>query len=228
MPAEEAALRPSTPPLSPRTRRGGLSLTKVRSAYERWAPVYDEIFGACFRPGQRRAAEVLASAPRERILEAGVGTGLALPLWHREAEVTGIDISESMLRRAGRLCKRHRLEHVQLRLLDAQNTDYPDDYFDKIAAMYVVSVVPNAPALLSEMRRICKPGGRIVIVNHFAHRHPTIRRLERMLADHAALLGFHTAMPVETVTHFAGLRIHRVEPVNWGGYWTLIEAENIK
>jgi phosphatidylethanolamine/phosphatidyl-N-methylethanolamine N-methyltransferase len=94
--------------------------------------------------------------------------------------------------------------------------------------MYVASVVPNVSALLAEMRRICKPGGRIAIVNHFAHPHPVVNRLERMLADHAALLGFHTAMATAVVTHAPGLRILRVEPVNWGGYWTLIVAENDK
>ncbi|MDQ5977047.1 MAG: phosphatidylethanolamine/phosphatidyl-N-methylethanolamine N-methyltransferase [Verrucomicrobiota bacterium] len=228
MPAEEATLNPHTPPLPETVRKDGLSLAKVRSAYERWAPVYDEVFGACFKPGQRRAVEVLASAPRERILEVGVGTGLALPLWHRQAEVTGIDISERMLQRAGRLCRRRGLAHVRLRLLDAQATDYPDNHFDKIAAMYVVSVVPSAPALLAEMRRICKPGGRIVIVNHFAHAHPLVGRFERLFANHAALLGFHPAMSAATVTAAPGLRILRTERVNWGGYWTLLEAENLK
>lgn len=228
MPAEEAALSPATPTLPETAREESLSLAKVRSAYGRWAPVYDEIFGACFKPGQRRAVEVLASGPGDRILEVGVGTGLALPLWHPQAQITGIDISERMLQRAGRLCKRRRLDHVQLRVLDAQATDYPDNHFDKIAAMYVVSVVPSAPALLAEMRRICKPGGRIAIVNHFAHPHPLVARGERLLADYAALLGFHTAMPVATVTQAPGLRILREEPVNWGGYWTLLEAENVK
>lgn len=228
MTTDENILEPSVPPFATTATPPPLTLSKVRSAYQRWAPVYDEVFGACFRAGQRRAVEVLASAPGERILEVGVGTGLALPLWHRQSRITGIDISERMLQRAARLCARHRLGHVQLRLLDAQATDYPDNHFDKIAAMYVVSVVPCAHSLLTEMRRICKPGGRIAIINHFAHPHPVVSRFERMLADHAALLGFNAAMPTETVTQAPGLRILQVQPVNWGGYWTLIEAENIK
>jgi phosphatidylethanolamine/phosphatidyl-N-methylethanolamine N-methyltransferase len=225
-PITEALLKASDTPLP--APRKALTLGKVRSAYQRWAPVYDELFGACFKPGQLGAVEALASQPGEKILEVGVGTGLALPFWHRQAAVTGIDISERMLQRAARLCARRRLDHVQLRVLDAQATDYPDNHFDKIAAMYVVSVVPNVPALLAEMRRICKPGGRIVIVNHFAHRHPVIGWGERILARHAALLGFNSALPLETVTHAEGLQVRQVRPVNWGGYWTLIEAENVK
>lgn len=227
-PTDEIAFESTLPPFEPAAPRKKLTIAKVRSAYQRWAPVYDQLFGACFRPGQQRAVDALASAPGERILEVGVGTGLALPRWHREARVTGIDISEGMLRRAAGVCARHQLKNVDLRLLDAQATDYPDSHFDKIAAMYVVSVVPNVSALLAEMRRICKPGGRIAIVNHFAHPHPFINRMERLLADHAALLGFNTAMPAEIVTRTSGLRILRVQRVNWGGYWTLIEAENLK
>lgn len=228
MHTEEIGLESTLSPFEPTAPRKKVTIAKVRSAYQRWAPVYDQLFGACFRPGQQRAVEALASAPGERILEVGVGTGLALPRWHREARVTGIDVSEGMLQRAGRVCARHRLTHVDLRLLDAQATDFPDSHFDKIAAMYVVSVVPNVPKLLAEMRRVCKPGGRIAIVNHFAHPHPFINQMERLLADHAALLGFHAALPTEAVTRANGLRILRVQPVNWGGYWTLIEAENVK
>jgi phosphatidylethanolamine/phosphatidyl-N-methylethanolamine N-methyltransferase len=228
MSAEELTRDPSAP-VAPRTdRSGALSLAKVRSAYERWAPVYDEVFGACFRSGQRRAVETLASGPGERILEVGIGTGLTLPLWHRQSEVTGIDVSEPMLHRARRVRRSRGLSNVKLRLLDAQATDYADNHFDKIAALYVLSVAPSAPALLKEMRRICKPSGRIVIVNHFAHPHPFIHRCERLLANYAGLLGFHPAMPLSVITRAPGLRIHRIEPVNWGGYWTLIEAENLK
>ncbi len=226
-PASDFTLKPDARLIAGAPRKP-LTLQKVRSAYERWAPVYDQVFGACFRPGQQAAVAALSGALGERILEAGVGTGLALPLWPRHAHVTGIDISERMLRRAARQLQRHRLDHVELRLLDAQATGFPDNHFDKVAAMYVVSVVPDVPALLTELCRVCKPGGRIAIVNHFAQAHPLLRHLERCLADHAALLGFNTALPAEVVTQFASLRILAVRPVNWGGYWTLIEAENLK
>jgi phosphatidylethanolamine/phosphatidyl-N-methylethanolamine N-methyltransferase len=226
MPAEESTLE-FTADRAAASRRA-VTLARVRSAYRRWAPVYDELFDRCFRAGRRRAIETVAGQPGSRILEVGVGTGLALPLWPRHCRVTGIDISEPMLERAARVCRRDGLDHVDLRVLDAQATDYPDNHFDRVVAMYVASVVPSPPALLTEMRRICKPGGRIVIVNHFAHPHPVLRGFERILADHAALLGFNAAMPVETVTQAPGLRILQVQPVNWGGYWTLIEAENIK
>jgi len=225
-PGEETIAVATAPGLE--AASSSLTLASVQAAYGRWAPVYDGIFGACFRHGQRRAVEVLRSAPGDRILEVGVGTGLALPFWHRDARITGIDISDRMLRRAENVRHRRGLRHVELRLMDAQAMDFPDNHFDKIAAMYVVSVVPSLPALLAEMRRVCKPGGRLAIVNHFAHPRPLVRRAEQILGRYAGLLGFHTAMDEETVTRAPGLRVLRTEPVNWGGYWTLIEAENVK
>jgi phosphatidylethanolamine/phosphatidyl-N-methylethanolamine N-methyltransferase len=94
--------------------------------------------------------------------------------------------------------------------------------------MYVVSVVPNVPALLAEMQRICKPGGRIAIINHFAHPNPLVYQMERVLENFASLLGFHTTLPLENVTRTPGLNILRIQQVNWFGYWTLILAENDK
>src|SRR5438552_10639329 len=133
----------------------------VLAAYRRMAPFYDWMFGACFEPGRRRAVDTLAPTAGQHILEVGVGTGLALRHWPARARVTGIDLSPDMLMRAEQARRRHQLDHVTLRVLDAQDTDFPDNHFDGIAAMYVVSVVPDLPALLREMRRICRPGGRI-------------------------------------------------------------------
>lgn len=207
---------------------GGMTASSVTSAYRRMAPVYNWLFTACFSEGRRRAVELLEQAPGDRVLEVGVGTGLTLPLWHRATRLTGIDLSPEMLRRAEAVRHKHRLERVHLRVMDAQATDFADNQFDKIAALYVVSVVPDLAELIQEMRRVCKPGGRIVIVNHFSHPHRAVRWLESRLSDHAGALGFNSALPLDRITGAAGLRILRTCPVNWGGYWTLVEAENLK
>lgn len=228
MPTTEISLKAVNDLTRSFPRNDKLTLAKVRTAYQRMAPVYNHLFGACFRSGQQAAVQALDSQPGDKIIELGVGTGLALPLWNRQAAVTGIDVSTQMLQRASLQCTRHRLHNVDLHLMDAQATTFPDNHFDKVAAMYVVSVVPNVAALLAEMKRICKPGGLIAIVNHFAHQNPIINQMERLLASHAPLLGFHTALPIENVTLTPGLNILHMQQVNWGGYWTLILAENTK
>lgn len=216
------AAPPASDPGAPMTR------ATVLAAYRRMAPFYDWMFGACFEPGRRRAVDTLAPTAGQHILEVGVGTGLALRRWPVHARITGIDLSPDMLTRAERARRRHQLDHVTLRVLDAQDTDFPDNHFDGIAAMYVVSVVPDLPALLREMRRICRPGGRIAIVNHFAQTRPLARWIERTAAAHAGFLGFNAALPLEAVTSAAGLRVRLVRRVNWAGYWTLVVAENDK
>lgn len=214
------------PITEPKTR--GLTRASVLTAYRRMAPVYDWMFGACFEPGRRRAIERLAGSSGRDVLEVGVGTGLSLRHWPREMSVTGIDLSPEMLARAERARARHRLENVTLRRMDAQAMDFPDDRFDKVAVMYVVSVVPDLGMLLREIRRVCRPGGRICIVNHFQRRNRFVRRLESALSAHAGFLGFDAALPIERITRAEGLDILRVRPVNWGGYWSLIEAKNVK
>ena len=224
MPATDNPLAASTTPpgFNP------LTATAVLAAYRRMAPIYNWLFGACFEPGRRRVVAALHSQPGDRILEVGVGTGIALHYWHPAAEIHGIDLSPHMLAHAERARRKHRLTNVKLYVMDAQATTFPDSHFDKIAAMYVVSVVPCLSALLREMRRVCKPGGRIAIVNHFEHENRALRRMERALAEYAGLLGFNSALPLAQITDAAGLRVCRVESVNWGGYWTLIEAQNLK
>lgn len=205
-----------------------LTRSALLTAYRRMAPIYDWVFGPVFARGRRQVQAALAPQPGDRILEVGVGTGLSLPAWPREVVVTGIDLSPAMLRRAERRRLRLGLHHVELRELDASATDFATDAFDKIAAMHVVSVVSDLPALLREMRRVCRPGGRIVIVNHFAQSHPWLRRGEQALAPYAGRLGFDPVLPLTRVTEAAGLRIREVRPASWFGYWTLIVAENDK
>ncbi len=205
-----------------------LTMPSVLRAYRRLAPVYNWVFGAVFDEGRRSTIQTLAARPGERVLEVGVGTGITLRSWPKHARVTAIDISPDMLAKARTACAKHGVKNVELRLMDAQEMGFPENSFDKIAAMYVVSVAPNLPALLKEMQRVCVPGGRICIVNHFAHRNRVVRKMERGLSSFAGFMGFEPALPIETITHRAGLRIRSIRSVNWGGYWSLIEAENVK
>lgn len=205
-----------------------LTIPSVLRVYRRLAPIYNWVFGAVFEEGRRATIQTLAARPGERVLEVGVGTGITLRSWPKHARVTAIDISPDMLAKARETCAKHRVTNVEVRQMDAQAMTFPDNSFDKIAAMYVVSVAPNLPALLKEIKRVCVPDGRICIVNHFAHRNRIVRQMERGLSSFAGFLGFETALPIEAITDQAGLRIHATRSVNWGGYWSLIEAENVK
>src|SRR5205814_10228432 len=144
---------------------------------------YDIFFGPVFHPGRKEAVRIANDRPRQHILEVGVGTGLSLPHFRKDSRVTGIDVSEEMLAKARRRAERLRLSHVEvLRVMDAENLEFPDNSFDAVLALYVASVVPNPARFAAEMRRVCIPGGTIVVVNHFTSEHLPARFIEKRFA----------------------------------------------
>ena len=106
-----------------------------------------------------------------------MGTGLSLPLYPHNVSVVGIDISRDMLDQARVRLARDGLESAAaLMVMDAEHMAFEDNSFDKVVAMYVASVVPDPRRLVDEMRRVCKPGGQIFMVNHFHSRNPVLRQ----------------------------------------------------
>jgi phosphatidylethanolamine/phosphatidyl-N-methylethanolamine N-methyltransferase len=165
-----------------------MQIEAVKAAYRRYARIYDAVFGPVLQPGRRAVLDVLRLKPGDRVLEVGVGTGLSLPLYPRSVRITGIDVSREMLEKArGRVAQR-RLENVEALLeMDAEAMAFPDASFDKVVAMYVVSVVAR---LLEELHRVCRPDGEIFIVNHFRSNNRFLGALENALAGFSSQLGF--------------------------------------
>ncbi|ETX13720.1 SAM-dependent methlyltransferase [Roseivivax halodurans JCM 10272] len=171
----------------------------VETSYARWAPIYDRTFGAITDVGRRRAVEYV-NHRGGAVLEVGVGTGLALPHYRDDLEVTGVDYSEDMLGKARDKVDRMRLTHVrELRQMDAREIDYPDAHFDTVVAMHVLSVVPDPETVMSEIARVCKPGGEVVVVNHFKRTTGVLAMLERGFAPFANYLGWHSDFSDQTV-----------------------------
>lgn len=206
-----------------------VDINAIQKVYRRYAQGYDVYFGALLQPGRKAIIEKMHCRSGDRILEVGVGTGLSLPLYPRGVHVTGIDISREMLALAHARTARLHLDHVMvLRLMDAESLQFPDDSFDKVVAMYVVSVAPHPARLVSEMRRVCRPGGELFIVNHFQHTNPVVGGLERLFAPLSRLMGFHPDFSLENFLRESGLDVAERTPVNALGYWTLLRACNGK
>ena len=206
-----------------------MDIRVIEKVYRRYAKSYDFYFGALFQPGRKAVVERMHCRPGERILEVGVGTGLSLPLYPPGAQVTGIDISGEMLARARARTARDALKQVTALLrMDAERMHFRDNSFDKVVAMYVVSVVPSPARLVAEMRRVCRPGGELYIVNHFQHANPLVSGAERLLAPLSRLLGFHSDFPLQNFLRETGLEVSERIPVNVLGYWTLLCALNGK
>src|SRR6266481_2210244 len=130
----------------------------VEHAYDRWAPVYDLVFGGVFSKG-RRAAIAATNKLGGRVLEVGIGTGISLPLYAPHVRIFGTDISEAMLEKAKRRVAEFHLKNVEgLAVMDAEKLEFPDDSFDVVMAQYVVTAVPNPEAALDEFARVLRPG----------------------------------------------------------------------
>jgi phosphatidylethanolamine/phosphatidyl-N-methylethanolamine N-methyltransferase len=169
-----------------------MQLEAAKSAYRRYANVYDALFGPVLQAGRKAVMHELQLRRGERVLEVGVGTGLSLPLYPPDVRVTGIDVSGEMLAKARARVQRERLWNVDALLeMDAQAMSFPDASFDKVVAMYVISVVAHPERLLAELRRVCRPGGEIFIVNHVRSDNRAIAAVEKALARFSDQLGFH-------------------------------------
>lgn len=173
----------------------GLTHADVEDAYARWAPVYDLAFTAVMRPG-RKAAAAAISRIGGRVLDVGVGTGLELPMFDRAVTLTGIDLSEPMLRIAQRRVTAERLGNVTgLVVMDAMKLGFADGSFDAAVAPYVLTVVPDPERTLDELVRVVKPGGEIVVVNHIGAERGPIATVESWLGKRSASLGWRPEFP---------------------------------
>src|SRR5688500_12649521 len=162
-----------------------LSVTAVENAfvegvYDKLAKVYDLIFGPTLHPGRLRAIQRMDIQPGERVLEVGVGTGINLSLYPKQCSVTGIDFSGSMLEKARERAARKGLRNMRLLQMDAGDLKFADGSFDIVYAPYQISVVPDPVKVAREMRRVCRPGGRIIFLNHFLSPNPILSRIERL------------------------------------------------
>src|SRR5215510_9112420 len=116
------------------TRQLDFDRESVEQAYDRWAPIYDLVFGGVFSKG-RSAAIQATNRIGGRVLEVGVGTGISLPLYGQNVRIVGTDISEAMLRKAKQRVAEQRLKNVEgLAVMDAEKLEFPDDSFDVVMA----------------------------------------------------------------------------------------------
>jgi phosphatidylethanolamine/phosphatidyl-N-methylethanolamine N-methyltransferase len=198
----------------------------IERAYNRWAPVYDLVFGPVFERG-RHAAIAAAERIGGRILEVGVGTGISLPDYAPGNRVYGVDISEPMLRKARTRVEELDLAHVEgLAVMDAQHLVFPDNSFDVVVAQYVVTAVPNPEAALDEFARVLKPGGEIVLLSRVGAEAGMRRTLEHWFMPVASRLGWRTEFAWERYTSWvgrtAGVRIVERRPMPPFGHFSLI------
>jgi phosphatidylethanolamine/phosphatidyl-N-methylethanolamine N-methyltransferase len=204
--------------------RAALDAASVRDAYRRWAGVYDVVFGGVSAFGRKRAVAAVNLLPGPRVLEVGVGTGLALPLY---LEVVGIDLSREMLLKAQEKLDGQNMRNVRgLLEMDAENMAFATGSFDIAVAMFTASVVPDAKKLFAEMSRVVRPGGHLLFVNHFAAEGGFRWWVERSMSPLARILGWHPDFMIEDLLDPAVTRVESREACPPAGLFTLVKVRN--
>jgi len=194
----------------------------VARVYENIAWFYDLTFGPALHPGRVDAIERMGIKPGDRVLEVGVGTGINGALYPSDCAVTGIDFSSSMLEKAHERIARKGVRNVRLLQMDAQNMTFADDSFDIVYAPYVISVVPDPVAVTREMHRVCRPGGKIIILNHFRSKSRLGSWLEKIIAPFTLYLGFKSDLDLPAFLVQANLKPVSIEKVNIPRIWSLV------
>ena len=148
----------------------------IKRRYNRTARFYD-----CMdRMFSKKTRMEVISQAKGKILEVGVGTGKNLPLYSPGCDVTGIDFSPGMLRRARARAEKLGMS-VKLIEMDAQNMDFPDNIFDTVVATCVFCSVPDPVKGFREIKRVCKKEGQVILLEHVRSENPLLGKIMDIL-----------------------------------------------
>jgi phosphatidylethanolamine/phosphatidyl-N-methylethanolamine N-methyltransferase len=197
----------------------------VERVYEKLAVVYDVIFGPTLHPGRLRAIKHMNIRPGDSVLEVGVGTGINLPLYPSTCSVVGVDLSEPMLEKAREKVIDKGLRNCRVAEMDAAKMSFPDESFDIVYAPYLISVVSDPVKVTQEMRRVCKTGGRIVILNHFKSDNFLLSKIETLISPFTVHIGFKSDLDLHGFLTQADLTPVSIEKVNLLNMWTLVTCQ---
>ncbi|MGI9378742.1 MAG: class I SAM-dependent methyltransferase [Methyloligellaceae bacterium] len=204
------------------TKKSAIDASDVKNAYRRWAPVYDFTFGKIADAGRLHTVKII-NRRKGSLLEVGVGTGLSLPKYGDHLQITGIDLSAEMLDKARVRQSKKGLTNIDgLYEMDAGALEFPDDTFDTVVAMYVLTVVPNPERVMRELERVCAPGGEVILVNHFSQDEGARGWIERKMAPLAATLGWRPVFEQDRVTGCKGLQLIERSSLKPFGLFTML------
>lgn len=179
----------------------------TRTIYNIWSHFYDAVMGRGVQRRQQLAIDRMNIAADEKVLDVGIGTGLSLEMYPKHCQVTGIDISEGMLGKARERITQNGYGFAHLAVADALFLPFADASFDHIFVTHVITVVSDPIKLIEEMRRVCKVGGKIVIVNHFLSGNRFAAALEKFLRPLCEKIGWRSDLSLEYLIEQTGLQV---------------------
>ncbi len=205
-----------------------MELESIKKIYAGYSNVYDALFKRFFYPRIKHAISYMDIKPGDRILDVGVGTGLSLSVFPRYCKVVGIDLSTEMLRKAKEKIEANHLNNIKVMSMDAMCVGFKDDSFDKVFISHVVTVVPDPYKVMSEVRRVCRKGGQVVIVNHFKSKNKVIETVEKIINPVCKKIGWRSDLCLNEFLDKSGLNVKQKYMLKKLDFWHIVFATNEK
>lgn len=209
-------------------RKPGLEIESIKRIYAGYSKVYDALFKRFFYPRIKHAINYMDIKPGERVLDVGVGTGLSLCEYPKNCKVVAVDLSFEMLKKAKEKVRKNRLGHIKVLSMDAMKIAFKDDSFDKVFISHVVTVVPDPYRLMSEVRRVCKKGGQVVIVNHFKSSNKMVELVEKLINPVCKKIGWRSDLCLNEFIKRSGLNVRQKYMLKKLDFWHILFATNEK
>ncbi len=205
-----------------------MEIESIKRIYNGYSRVYDKLFKRFFYPRIKHAITYMDIKPGDRILDVGVGTGLSLSVFPRYCSVVGIDLSKEMLKKAKEKIEANKLDNITILEMDAMSVGFEDDSFDKVFISHVVSVVPDPYRVMAEVKRVCRNGGQVVIVNHFASENKIMAGIEKMFNPVCKKIGWRSDLRFDEFIRRSGLRVEKKYKLKRFDLWDMVFAINVK
>ncbi|TVP97128.1 MAG: methyltransferase domain-containing protein [Planctomycetaceae bacterium] len=212
---------------STRTKSTARKAPHASRLYREFAPAYDAVWPMLAKRRILTAIRSLKLKPGDRVLEVGIGTGMSLLAYPREIELTGVDLSESMLAQAQKQINDGRMTNFHVLPMNAEELKFPDASFDVVTSFHVISVVSDPRRMMLEMLRVCKPGGRILLINHFRSNNPWIARMVDSAGAVTRRLGWRTDLSLQEIVAEMPLKVERRYKTSPTSLFTIMTATKL-